>query len=308
MPHVWPVGGGKGGSGKSFVTGSFGIMLAREGHKTLLVDLDLGAANLHTILGVPHPEKCLSDFINRRVSTLAETCVSTFLPHLDLISGAMDNLDIANLAYEQKMRLLRHIVKLPYEYILLDLGAGTSFNTIDFFLISASGVFITTPEPTAIENTYRLIRAVYFRKVRQILNLHAFKALEKEAESRNSRATVTNPDLMLHIMKEIDPQKGEILETALRHFEFSLIVNQHHKQDNANLGKFMGKIVEKHLTLKMNFQGNIAFDDRVHNAVCKKMPFLDLYPYTQTALDLRECCNKLMASTDHAQDVQTAVH
>jgi hypothetical protein len=46
----------------------------------------------------------------------------------------------------------------------------------------------------------------------------------------------------------------------------------------------MGKIVEKHLTLKMRFLGNIAFDDRVHNAVCKKTPFIHLYPYTQTAL------------------------
>ena len=47
----------------------------------------------------------------------------------------------------------------------------------------------------------------------------------------------------------------------------------------------------------MRFLGNIAFDDRVHNAVCKKTPFIDLYPYTQTALDLRECGKILTATT-----------
>ena len=307
MPHIWPIGGGKGGSGKSFFTGSLGMVLAREGHKTLLVDLDLGAANLHTILGIPLPERSLSDFINRKVTSLEESAVPTFLPRLDLISGAMNNLDIANLAYEQKMRILRNIKKLDYEYILLDLGAGTSFNTIDFFLASSSGVFVTTPEPTAIENIYRLIRAVYFRKIRQFLNLHDFRALEKEAEDRNNRATVTNPALMVHVIREIDPEKGEIMESALRNFEFSLVVNQHHKQDNPHLGKLMGKIVEKHLNLKMHFQGNIAFDDRVHNAVCKKRPFLDLYPYTQTALDLRECCKNLMALKERSRSVQMAV-
>ena len=51
-------------------------------------------------------------------------------------------------------------------------------------MISNTGVFISTPEPTAIENIYRLIRAVYFRKVRQILNSHVFKTLAKEAENK----------------------------------------------------------------------------------------------------------------------------
>ena len=272
-------------------------MLAKDGHKTLLMDVDLGAANLHTIIGIPHPEKSLSDFIHRKVDTLHDAAVPTGITNLDLISGAMDNLDIANLAYEQKARLLRQIVKLPYEYILLDLGGGTSFNTIDFFMISNTGVFISTPEPTAIENIYRLIRAVYFRKVRQILNSHVFKTLAKEAEEQNNRASVTNPELLLYIIKNLDPEKGELLERELTSFDFSLIVNQHRKQDNPMLGKLMSKIVEKHLRLNMRFLGNIAFDDRVHNAVCKKTPFIDLYPYTQTALDLRECGKILTATT-----------
>ena len=68
----------------------------------------------------------------------------------------MNDLDIANLAHEQKLKIIRNIPKLPYDYILLDLGAGTSFNTIDFFMISALGIFVTTPEPTSIENSVRL--------------------------------------------------------------------------------------------------------------------------------------------------------
>ncbi len=293
-PCIWPIGGGKGGTGKSFFTGSLGILLAKLGHRTLLVDLDLGAANLHTIIGLPSTQKSLSDFIRKKAACLEETVVPTPFPNLYLISGAMNALDIANLAHEQKAKILRNITKLSYDCILLDLGAGTSFNTIDFFLLSDSGIFLTTPEPTSIENIYRLIRSVYFRKIRQILKAHSFRVLAEEAQHRNEKATVSNPGLLLAMVKELDPEKGALLERAMEAFSFKLAVNQFRKQDNPQMGELICRIVRKHLGLKIDFIGNVAFDDRVHNAVCKTSPFLALYPYTQTALDLRECCRLLL--------------
>lgn len=291
--HIWPIGGGKGGTGKSFFTGSLGFLLAKAGHRTLLIDVDLGAANLHTIVGVPNPPRCLSDFIHKRVGSLEETIVPTPLANLHLISGAMNNLDMANLAHEQKVKLLKNVARLPYDYILLDLGAGTSFNTIDFFMISDTGIFVTTPEPTSIENIYRLIRSVYFRKIHQVLKTRDFNALADEAEQRNPLATVSNPDLLLSVMRDLDPEKAALLQQALGNFHFKLVLNQLRKQDNHNIGTLICKIVEKHLAVRMHPIGNVSFDDRVHSAVCKRAPFLDLYPYTQTALDLRECCRTL---------------
>ena len=307
MPNIWAIGGGKGGSGKSFITGNLGILLAKGGYKTLLVDVDLGAANLHTIIGLPHPGKSISDFVNKKVGTLEETVEPTPVPNLYLISSAMTNLDIANLAHEQKLKIMRNISKLSYEYILLDLGAGTSFNTIDFFMISNSGIFVTTPEPTSIENIYRLIRSVYFRKIRQVIKSHNFRALAEEAQKRDGRATVSNPDILLNIMKELDPGKGEILEHELRAFNFKLALNQLRKQDNPNIGALICKIIQRHLDLKMQFVGNISFDDRVHNAVCKKIPFLTLYPYTQAALDLRDCHKNLLSIYEAEPILQNAI-
>jgi flagellar biosynthesis protein FlhG len=297
VSHIWPIGGGKGGTGKSFFTGSLGFLLAKRGYRTLLIDVDLGAANLHTIVGVPDPPRCLSDFIHRRVGSLEETVVPTPVANLFLISGAMNNLDMANLAHEQKVKLLRNVARLPYDYILLDLGAGTSFNTIDFFMISDTGIFVTTPEPTSIENIYRLIRSVYFRKIHQVLRTREFKTLADEAERRNPKATVSNPDLLLFVMKELDPGKSELLQQALGSFHFQLVLNQLRKQDSRDISPLICKIVEKHLAIRMHPIGNVSFDDRVHSAVCKRMPFLELYPYTQTALDLRECCRTLSSIT-----------
>jgi len=293
---IWPIGGGKGGTGKSFFTGNLGVSLAEQGHRTLLVDLDLGAPNLHTMIGQTEPSKSLSDFVSKKVATLIETVDATQIPQLYLISGARNNLDIANLANEQKMKVLRAIAKLPFDFILLDLGAGTAFNTIDFFMISDSGIFVTTPEPTAIENIYRLIRSVYFRKIRQVLKLQHFRVLAEEAAQRNRDATVNNPEMLLEVVKEMDPEQGKNLENALRAFHFKLIVNQMRRQDNPNIGGLVCKIIEKHLGLRMRFAGNISFDERVHDAVCQKVCFLRKYPYPQTAKDIGDICNNLFSS------------
>ena len=306
MSHIWPIGGGKGGTGKSFLTGNLGILLAKHGYRTLLVDVDFGTANLHTILGIPHPEKSISDFVNKKVGALEETIVTTAISNLYFISSALNNVDIVNIAHEQKMKLLRSITKLPYEYILLDLGAGTSFNTIDFFMISNSGILVTTSEPTSIENMYRLIRSVYIRKIRQELKVHNFRFLAEEAKRRDSRATESNPERLLYIIKDIDPERGRIVEQSLREFEFKLVLNQLRKQDDPNIGVLMCKIIERHLGLKIHFIGNVSFDDQVHSSICKKMPFLHIYPYTQTASDIRRCY-EIMVSSKETQSFMHSV-
>ena len=307
MAHIWPIGGGKGGTGKSFLTGNLGILLAKNGYRTLLVDIDFGTANLHTVLGIPHPEKSISDFINKKVGALEETIVSTAIPNLYFISSALNNLDITNLAHEQKMKLLRSITKLPYEYILLDLGAGTSFNTIDFFMISNSGILVTTSEPTSIENIYRLIRSVYIRRIRQELKVHNFRVLAEEARTRDSRATEHNPEILLYIIKEIDPDRGRVVEQSLQGLEFKLVLNQLRKQDDPNTGALICKIIERHLGLKIYFIGNITFDDHVHSSICKKMPFLHIYPYTQTASDIRRCYENMVSLKETPLRIHGAV-
>jgi flagellar biosynthesis protein FlhG len=296
MAHVWPIGGGKGGSGKSFLTSSLGRLSAELGMKTLVIDLDLGAANLHTLVGVPCPQKGFSDFIRKKISHLEDTVVETPSANLFLISGAQDNFDIANLPYEQKIKTLRAIAKLDYDRILLDLGAGTSFNTLDFFLISQNGIFITTPEPTSIENVYRLIRSIYFRRIRYCFNTKDFKAMEAEVDRRFGDGSVSKPDCMMKVIAEAYPEKYSQLQDDFSAFRFKLIINQVRKHDNAALGLQMSRMIEKHLGLHMEFAGNVAYDDHVHDAICQQMSFLERYPYTKAAGDLRELGRQIVQS------------
>src|SRR4030043_2058674 len=298
MPHIWPIGGGKGGTGKSFLTSNIGILLARQGFKTLLIDAGLGTPNLHTIIGLPNPEISLSDFLNRNVATLEETVLEMPVPNLFLISGARNKLDLSNLAHEQKMKMLRAISRLDYDYILLDLGAGTSFNTIDFFPLSDSGIFVCIPEPTSIENVYRLVRSVYVRKIRQVLKINRFRSLAEKAEARDEDAIIHHPEYLLDMLKEMDPEEGSNIERILKAFQFKLVLNQVRRQDNPKIGALICKIVEKHLGMKIQFLGNVSFDDRVHEAVCRRESFVDKYSYSQATLDLRLVLKGITGMTD----------
>ncbi len=296
MARIWPIGGGKGGSGKSFLTGSFGRLSAMLGIKTLVIDLDLGAANLHTLVGVPDPQKGLSDFICKKIPLLEDTVVKTPFENLFLISGAHDTFDIANLPYEHKIRTFRAITKLDYDCVLLDLGAGTSFNTLDFFMISQNGIFITTPEPTSIENIYRLIRSICFRRIQYGFKAKDFKALEMEVHRQFGDGSVNRPECMMKIIAQRHLDKHEQLQDAFSAFRFKLIINQLRKHDNAALGAQMSRIIEKHLGLHVEFAGNVAYDDHVHDAICQQVSFLERYPYTKTASDLRDVSGPIFES------------
>ena len=82
MRRIYSIGGGKGGSGKSFIAASLGILLAKRGKRVVLVDLDLGASNLHTLLGQRIPEKGLDVYIDKTASCLEEVALATTIPNL----------------------------------------------------------------------------------------------------------------------------------------------------------------------------------------------------------------------------------
>jgi MinD-like ATPase involved in chromosome partitioning or flagellar assembly len=132
-----------------------------------------------------------------------------------------------------------------------------------------------------------LIRSVYIRKIRQILKTHQFKKLAEKAEARNPDSVINRPEYLLDILREIDPEKGRMIERILHAFQFKLILNQVRKQDNPRIGILLCKIIEKHLGLKIQFIGNVGFDERVHDELCKKVPFIDKYPYSQATMDLK---------------------
>ena len=87
VPKIWAIGGGKGGVGKSTLSLILAFWLARAGKRTILMDVDLGGANVHTLMGITTPVRTLNDYLKRRYDTLEEICIDTEVENLRIICG-----------------------------------------------------------------------------------------------------------------------------------------------------------------------------------------------------------------------------
>lgn len=294
--QIWSVGGGKGGIGKSLLTASIGYQLAQLGKRVVLLDADLGGANLHTCLGLPNPEHTLGDFIRRRVATIDEIAVDTGVPNLRLISGASDFLSAANINHAQKARVLNRIRSLKVDVVLIDLGAGTSYNIIDFFLISDVGLLTVVPEPTSIENGYRFIKSALYRKLRgaapegRARELIDEAMMPREHEARGFR----NPaELMAAIQREA-PEAIEVLNKAMASFQPRFILNQVRAEADIAIGHQLVTTCMRHLGIRAGYAGFVHYDDSVWQAVRHRRLFMVEAPRSRAAEEVRRLACGLM--------------
>ncbi len=292
MPKIYPIGGGKGGVGKSFISASLGALIANQGHRVALIDLDLGASNLHTFLGMPAPESGLNRYLNKAAQELQSAAVSTQISNLTFISSCHCSMEIANLFYAQKIKLINAIKKLPYDYIFLDLGAGTNFNTLDFFLTANKGIIVCTPEPTSIENAFRFIRAVYLRRLKQLIKQHPFDTRVKTAVQEN------NPNIMktqgiIDIVLRYDPGNEAFLKERIAQFQFKMILNQFRKNADPALGEKIKIVCNRHFYSPFEILGQVDFDERVIDSIYARKLYVKEYPATATAMGLRHIAELL---------------
>jgi flagellar biosynthesis protein FlhG len=286
-PRVWAVGGGKGGVGKSVVTCNLAVTLAHGGARVALVDADLGGANLHTMVGVPSPKRNLADFIARRVSSLAEIMTPTPVDNLWLVSGAKALLETANPNYGQKTKILNHIARLDVDHVFLDLGAGTAFNVLDFFLAARKGILVVVPEATSVENAYFFIKAAYFRKLKRAQPRARVKAAISEVMKTDARRSVRTPrDLMAQVMA-VDAEAGAALMEEASTFSPSVIVNRVERSEQSRLGAEMGSACRDYFGIRLHCLGTLPADNLVRRSVDERRPIVDLFPQSAFASAVR---------------------
>jgi flagellar biosynthesis protein FlhG len=299
IKQIWAIGGGKGGVGKSLIASSLAISLARMGNKVVAVDLDLGGANLHTALGVDLPKQTLSDFLNQRVPSLNNCVVPSGIPQLDLISGSQDAIGITNLPPSQKSELLRSLRQLDADYLVIDLGAGTSFNTIDFFLFSDIGLITILPEPTSIENAYRFIKSAYYRHLAQCRSLEVIQPLIKMAMDPKNPIGIKSPaDLFMQVNKE-DPEMGMKLKKEIERFKLNLIVNQARTQTDIDIGTSVKTVCKKYFGIEMDYTGYLDYDSSVWQAVRKKKPLMLEYPNSKLVGSIEQIAQNIIKHHSH---------
>ena len=279
--------------GKSFIAANLGTLIAGLGKTVVLIDMDLGASNLHTFLGIRSPKGGLNRFIEKAADTLDSTIASTPIPNLFFISSSDCSMEIANLYHAQKKKLINAIRKLSFDYILLDLGAGTHFNTLDFFLTSNRGIFVCTPEPTSIENAFRFIKAVNLRILKRLIDQHAFQTATTNT-GKNPDSAANKPQDIIEAVLRHDPEKASFLKKRLGQFRFNLIINQFRRNGDITLGDKIQAVCNQHFYSTFHFFGNIAYDERVSSSLLSKKLFVQKHPVAETTADLTQISKLLV--------------
>ncbi len=292
--RIIAVGGGKGGIGKTLLTANLGIALAQRGFKVVLVDADLGGANLHTCLGISQPAVTLSDYVSGRAKKLQEVIIPAGVDNLSLIPGGRDALDAANPKYQQKSKLLRNLAALEVDYLLLDLAAGTSLNVLDFFLMADRGLVVLLPEPTSIENAYRFIRAAFFRRLQALKDADGVANLVSEAMAKDEPALKT-PFEFVAWARSQNPAAAERLQQEASSFRAGLVVNQSRSEADQDLGHAVASAWKKFFGLSLDYVGAIGYDDNAWRAVRKRRPLLLERPDCQAAVGLLKVADNVLA-------------
>jgi flagellar biosynthesis protein FlhG len=290
---IWAIGGGKGGSGKSFITTNVGICLSQLGVRVILIDADLGGANLHTLLGISPSSISLSDFIKKRVTRLQEALIPTAIPNLQLLTGAQDLLNASEAKAVQRQKLLRSIKQLEGDYILVDLGAGNALSVLDFFLMSDGGILVVTPEPTSIENTYRFLKSAFYRRLRQCVSSYPVKNLIDAVADQKNEMGIRNPQELIEAARRIDKEDTDRIVQEVESFRPNLILNQVRTKKDIEIGFSIRSACKKYFGIQLHYLGYIVYDQEVTQSIRRRRPLMLENPRSRAAQCVSEISSKL---------------
>lgn len=224
--QILPIASGKGGVGKSLLAANLAIVLSRTGTRVILADLDFGGSNLHLILGVRGVKTGIGAFINNPDIEFDAVVLETDYENLRFIPGDGEIPGIANLNAGQKRKLINRLRKLDADYLILDLGAGTSFNVMDFFLLSHQGIIVTTPTPTALVNAYLCIKNALFRLLTSSIKrgTEADQLLKQINRDTEQLQRIYMPDLVARL-EAVDPESIATYRETARRFRPRIVLN-----------------------------------------------------------------------------------
>lgn len=288
MPCIVSVASGKGGVGKSMVVSNLGLLLAKKGFRVTLVDMDLGGANLHILFGMFHPPSTLTDFLTNTLNDLNEIAHPIpSLSSLKLIPGTGETLITANLQHTKKKRLIRHLQKLDADIILVDVGAGTSYHALDFFLLADYFLAVATPDPTSVLDLYRFIKLAAIRKV-----LTAFLARDPVAEALLNK-DFHSVTAVLEAVGKTSESGVAIAQQALKGFQPALILNRMTPKSRINT-LHLQHLLKQYVGTELSILGKIPEDIHVQQSILKYLPVVELAPSSPATIALNQIADNVL--------------
>ncbi|MBU0936280.1 MAG: P-loop NTPase [Spirochaetes bacterium] len=299
MATILPIASGKGGVGKTVFTANLGAALAGMGKTVIAVDLDLGGANLHTAMGVRNKHPGVGSIIWKKEKRLEDLVVPTEQDRLYLVPG--DNLlpGTANLDFFTKKRIMKELHELTADFVLLDLGAGASYNIIDFWLMVGNGLLVTAPEIPAILNAYSFFKTAAFRLL--------FRSFKRGSEERDRIVDYVinrvegQGKTFVEFAAEMAAQYGPSGEKALQELSAlhpRVVVNMGNGGNDAAIAMRLREISARNLGISMDYIAYIMRDPLVSPSVSARQLILHSNPDCAFARGVSTAAERIRAAPE----------
>jgi flagellar biosynthesis protein FlhG len=292
--------------GKSLVAANLGVAFAQAGQRVVVADLDLGASNLHLVLGHHAPAEGLGHFLNDIKSDFSKVIVNTDIPGLRFISGDGEIPGTANLKASQRNALVRNLLALKdqADVLILDLGAGTHQSILDFFLLSTRGIIVSAPTVTAILNAYVFLKNAVFRLMYSVFKKGSPAGIYLEQMRKDNSGK--NRQYIPQLLKEIehmDPKAYQRFKFNLDHFHPRLIMNMIEDPADADVAMKIRRSCEAYLGLGIEHLGVLYRDSLQDTALASRLPILLYKPQSVLSQGIYRIAEKILQSEEENFDL-----
>ena len=292
--QIIPVASGKGGVGKSLLSANLAIALGQSGKKVVLADLDLGASNLHLVIGQTASKRGIGTFLTGQ-SDFNDLIEPTEYENVSFIAGDSEIPGLTSLKAGKKNELIKQFSSLDADYLILDLGAGTHLTILDMFLLSPQGIVVTAPTVTAILNGYLFLKNVVFRMMYNTFRKGspAYKYLEGLKKDSAVMQRIYIPKLVDELSK-IDRPNAELFKARLAKFRPRLILNMIDDPKDADRAIKIRRSCQQFLGLDIEHLGVIYRDTMQDKALASRLPVIVYKPQAVISQAVYRIAEKIM--------------
>lgn len=296
--QIIPVAGGKGGVGKSLLSANLAIALGKAGKNVILADLDLGASNLHLVLGAQSPKCGIGTYLSGK-QNFQEIITPTDYKNVSFIAGDSELPGLTAIKPQQKIDLMKSLLSLKCDYLILDLGAGTHISILDFFLLSPQGVMVSAPTVTATLNAYLFLKNAIFRIMANTFRQEspAFAYLDELKKDTQGLQRLYIPKLV-EKLQEIDPESTNKFKARLQRFRPRLIFNMLDDPKDAEKAQKIRRSCKEYLDLNLEHLGVIYRDSTQDKALSSRLPVVVYKPESIISQAIFRIADRIIQSND----------
>lgn len=291
MKKLVAIGGGRGGAGHSVLTVNLGVYLAQLGRKVVLVDADATCPALHSMLGVEVPADADEQ---DPIEEEELNPLGTPIQGLTLIPQKYSTGTTSPVRPGRKPRWARQLQNLDADYILIDLGAGTSPASLDLFAGADLGICVTSPDPPAVEGTYRFLRGLFQRKLRRLFirDRHRARIVERV---QKELPPLPSPLAVLRELLRYDRAIADLAAAELASITAYLVTSSTKMRQDVELGRSMSEMAGRYLGSHAEDLGHVEQDDAIWLSVVRRRPLLLDNPSSKSGRNIERIARRMVA-------------